>query len=328
MKETEQQKTKVQISSKGADIVVDLFCLCTNRIFYNATQKIISLHVYFIQVAKKDQSPLIFLSYQWGKQPQIKALYNRLTALGYTVWMDIYQMGGGDSLYDKIDRGMRGCRAVVSCVTHKYSLSANCRREVSLADALKKPIIPLLLEQMKWPPDGPMSMVFSELLYINFHRNETMQMTWRCEQFDELVGKIGQFVSSGDSVETKTLPTTQRKEAKTPPTTQRKEAKTPPTAQRKAKAPVTTTHEVGNGKLARKPIAGTATTTKTLDKAVTQSRNDTSSKVDSKPKTQLQNQGPKLARNDNKGYTQQEPQVAENINAHSEPTKSKSCIIL
>ena len=281
-------------------------------------------------------------------------------------------MGGGDSLYDKIDRGMRGCRAVVSCVTHKYSLSANCRREVSLADALKKPIIPLLLEQMKWPPDGPMSMVFSELLYINFHLNEAMQMTWRCEQFDELVGKIGQFVSSGDSVEAKTPPTAQRKEAKTPPTAQRKEAKTPPTAQRKeaktpptaqrkeaktpptaqrkeaktpptaqrkeaktpptaqrkAKTPVTTTHEVGNGKLARKPIAGTATTTKTLDKAVTQSRNNTSSKVDLKPKTQLQNQGPKLARNDNKGYTQQEPQVAENINAHSEPTKSKSCIIL
>lgn len=103
-------------------------------------------------------------------------------------------MGGGDSLYDKIDRGMRGCKAVVTCVTQKYSLSANCRREISLADALKKPIIPLLLEQMKWPPDGPMSMVFTELLYINFYRDETVQMTWQGEQFDELKGKLRQFV--------------------------------------------------------------------------------------------------------------------------------------
>ena len=103
-------------------------------------------------------------------------------------------MGGGDSLYDKIDRGMRGCKAVVSCVTKKYSLSANCRREISLADALKKPIIPLLLEQMKWPPDGPMSMVFTELLYINFHKDEAIQMTWKGATFDELMGKLGHFV--------------------------------------------------------------------------------------------------------------------------------------
>ena len=110
--------------------------------------------------------------------------------MGYSVWMDIHQMGGGDSLYDKIDRGMRGCKAVVSCITQKYSLSANCRREVSLADALKKPIIPIMLEQIKWPPDGPMSMVFTELLYINFYRDEAVQMTWKGDQFDELVAKL------------------------------------------------------------------------------------------------------------------------------------------
>ena len=147
-----------------------------------------------LQVVKSEESPLVFLSYQWGKQPQVKALYQRLTAHGYTVWMDIYQMGGGDSLYDKIDRGMRGCKAVVSCVTQKYSLSANCRREVSLADALKKPIIPLLLEDIKWPPDGPMSMVFTQLLYINFHRDEALQMTWKGDQFEELRMKLGEFV--------------------------------------------------------------------------------------------------------------------------------------
>ena len=114
--------------------------------------------------------------------------------MGYSVWMDIHQMGGGDSLYDKIDRGMRGCKAVVSCMTQKYSLSANCRREVSLADALKKPIIPIMLEQIKWPPDGPMSMVFTELLYINFYRDEAVQMTWKGNQFDELVAKLNGFL--------------------------------------------------------------------------------------------------------------------------------------
>ena len=135
--------------------------------------------------------PGIFISYQWGKQKQIKILYQRLTSLGYHCWLDINQMGGGDSLYDKIDKGVRGCKVVVSCVTTKYSLSANCRREVSLADALKKPIIPLLLEQMTWPPEGPMSMPFTQLLYVDFCKpNVEIQNHWNVPQFDDLLRKI------------------------------------------------------------------------------------------------------------------------------------------
>ena len=100
-------------------------------------------------------------------------------------------MGGGDSLYDKIDKGIRSCKVVLTCVTSKYALSANCRREVSLADALKKPVIPLLLEKMTWPPDGPMSMVFTQLLYINFHSPDiNIQNTWDCPQLNELIATL------------------------------------------------------------------------------------------------------------------------------------------
>ncbi|XP_069138538.1 uncharacterized protein [Argopecten irradians] len=140
-----------------------------------------------------ETSPDVFLSYQWGKQKEIKQLYRRLNQLGYSCWMDIYQMGGGDSLYDKIDRGVRGCKVVLNCVTTKYTLSANCRREVSLADSLKKPMVPLLLEKIDWPPAGPMSMVFTQLLFINFYRDPNVQMTWDGSKFDELHGKIQEY---------------------------------------------------------------------------------------------------------------------------------------
>ncbi|XP_033750085.1 uncharacterized protein LOC117334516 [Pecten maximus] len=150
---------------------------------------------------EEEVSPDVFLSYQWGKQKEIKQLYRRLNELGYSCWMDIYQMGGGDSLYDKIDRGVRGCKVILSCVTTKYSISANCRREVSLADSLKKPMIPLLLEKIDWPPAGPMSMVFTQLLFINFYRDENIQMSWDGSKFDELHGKINEYIlpiSNGD----------------------------------------------------------------------------------------------------------------------------------
>ncbi|XP_046546751.1 uncharacterized protein LOC124256827 [Haliotis rubra] len=128
---------------------------------------------------KKAQSMDVFLSYQWGKQPQVQKLFARLTSLGYTCWMDVHQMGGGDSLFDKIDKGVRGSKVVISCVTTKYCLSANCRREVSLADALKKPIVPLLLEPTAWPPSGPMSMVLTPLVYIDLSQAERVQESWK-----------------------------------------------------------------------------------------------------------------------------------------------------
>ncbi|XP_071510056.1 uncharacterized protein [Diadema antillarum] len=138
---------------------------------------------------ESEEHPSVFISYQWSKQPEIKRLFSRLTSLGYHCWLDINQMGGGDPLYSKIDKGIRNAKVVVSCVTPKYALSANCRREVSLSDILRKPIVPLLMEQMQWPPEGSMSMPFTQLLYIDFTK-EASQANFDDEKFDELVLKI------------------------------------------------------------------------------------------------------------------------------------------
>jgi hypothetical protein len=76
-----------------------------------------------------------------------------------------------------------------------------CRREVSLADAIKKPIVPLLLERMSWPPEGPMSMVFSQLLYIDFCKpDENIQNNWQCPQFDQLLQQISLNLQPTDPV--------------------------------------------------------------------------------------------------------------------------------
>ena len=59
-------------------------------------------------------------------------------------------------------------KVMICCVTKKYiCLSEICQREVTLADALRKPIIPLLLEELDWPPEGQLALIFAKLLYIN-----------------------------------------------------------------------------------------------------------------------------------------------------------------
>ena len=148
---------------------------------------------------KDNGDPSVFISYQWDKQPQVKALYNALTKEKYHCWLDINQMGGGDSLYDKIDAGIRSAKVLISCVTKNYALSSNCRREVSLASSLNKPIIPLLMEKMSWPPEGPMAEAFTKLVFVNCYKpNIEIQDNWQGQHFDKLLGKIKERVPEPD----------------------------------------------------------------------------------------------------------------------------------
>lgn len=141
-------------------------------------------------VLKKDQ-PEVFISYQWDKQKQIVKLYEKLTGLGIKCWLDIYQMGGGDSLYFKIDEGIRNCSVVISCVTMRYSQSANCRKEVALSDAVSKPIVPISIEKgLKYPPPGPMAPTLGALKHIDFTKSNITkddEILWEGKAFQQLM---------------------------------------------------------------------------------------------------------------------------------------------
>ncbi|CAF1064963.1 unnamed protein product [Adineta steineri] len=139
--------------------------------------------------------PQVMISYQWDYQNDIIILYNKLTQLGYRCWLDIFQMGGGDSLFEKIDTGIRHAKCIISCVTPKYTKSINCRREMALADALEKLILPLLIEDTKsWPPAGPMAMVFAERSYIDFRNPKPDQQRWSGKEFESVLAKLKQAI--------------------------------------------------------------------------------------------------------------------------------------
>jgi len=58
-------------------------------------------------------------------------------------------------------------QVVIACLTPRYVVSHHCNKELALADLLHKPIIPVMYEQMPWPPAGAMSLIFAQLVYIN-----------------------------------------------------------------------------------------------------------------------------------------------------------------
>lgn len=135
----------------------------------------------------------VFLSYQWDLQETVKGLKNRIEENGIQCWMDIGQMGGGDALFAKIDAGIRACKVFVCCVTKRYCQSDACQREATLACNLKKPIIPLLFENMSWPPEGQLALIFTTLLYIKM---SVEHGKFPDTQFQEMLRKVGEFVQT------------------------------------------------------------------------------------------------------------------------------------
>ncbi|XP_064605338.1 uncharacterized protein LOC135470368 isoform X2 [Liolophura sinensis] len=147
---------------------------------------------------ERDSDPAqIFISYQWDSQEEVQALRDRLERTGFTCWMDIGQMGGGDQLYTKIDMGIRQAKVVLACVSPKYIVSHYCNRELSLADLVQKPIIPVVFDLVTWPPPGGMSLVFSQLVYINMkgvggHGGSGAHADLE-DKYNEIIHRISQY---------------------------------------------------------------------------------------------------------------------------------------
>ena len=82
------------------------------------------------------------------------------------------------------------CRLIMTLVLLQVNLSVN----------LNKPIIPLLIEKMDWPPKGSMGPIFSEYLFIRFFQRggeETPQKDqryWPIPKFQELLMQLNFFV--------------------------------------------------------------------------------------------------------------------------------------
>lgn len=110
----------------------------------------------------------MFISYQWDSQDVVVKIKEHLEKAGFNCFIDLGQMGGGNNLYQKIDQAIRNAKVVISCITPKFVVSTFCNREMALADLLRKPIVPIMLHPTPWPPPGGMSLIFSQLIYVDY----------------------------------------------------------------------------------------------------------------------------------------------------------------
>ena len=125
----------------------------------------------------------VFISYQWDMQSKVEDIRRILDANHLACWADMNSTGvstwsasvrgrsslssrssshhpvisselNPETLLSQIQRSMRSACVVISCITPKYLQSDNCIKDLTLAESLNKPIIPVMLRFCPWPPEG------------------------------------------------------------------------------------------------------------------------------------------------------------------------------
>jgi hypothetical protein len=92
----------------------------------------------------------VFISYSRADRAYVYGLAAHLHAAGVPVWYD-YQIETGDSFAHRIQEKIEGCAAFVPVLTPLAAASPWVQREISYADELGKPILPLILVDCRKP---------------------------------------------------------------------------------------------------------------------------------------------------------------------------------
>jgi non-specific serine/threonine protein kinase len=93
----------------------------------------------------------VFLSYASADRERAIQIADALEARGITIWMDRKSISGGSSWSAAIVRGIEECAALLVLCSAAAMESPNVAQEVQLAWERRRPLVPLLLEEVHLP---------------------------------------------------------------------------------------------------------------------------------------------------------------------------------
>jgi len=147
----------------------------------------------------KPQQKQIMISYNWGSQPLVVQLVQNLKRRGYKVWIDLEQMSG--STLEAMAQAIEESDVILMGVTEKYRLSANCRIEGEYSYSLKKPIIPLMMQD-NYKPTGWLGALLGSKLWFKFSNENDLQTN-----LDQLVHEMDRSLGTSSIPQPLPVPT-------------------------------------------------------------------------------------------------------------------------
>ena len=129
-----------------------------------------SIHQGRILCDLNDDNPFdIMISYSHKDETICKQIYEELVNAGYRVWIDFDQMHG--NVMDAMAQAIEQSQTILICMSEQYRQSNYCRAEAQYAFQRQVKIIPLLLQNY-YQPDGWLSFLIGQLIYVDFTKND------------------------------------------------------------------------------------------------------------------------------------------------------------
>ena len=164
----------------------------------------------------------IFISYT-SKSPasnliQIKKLHKRLTEdYNFKVWLDILEQMKIENASKSIAEGIRDSKLIISCVTRLYSQSTIQQSELELAKEMNKPVIAIMLEELKLMDVPEIFTHIGHLRRLNLYSDQRGLRNWSGKIFEDIIQKIRHILEVSEKKAVNTKPQlTERKAAALP----------------------------------------------------------------------------------------------------------------
>jgi hypothetical protein len=102
-------------------------------------------------MAQESDTPYLFVSYASRDRDRVLPVVDRLSHLGIRFWIDKNKIPGGADYTQEIPPAIRKSRGLVVFVSRHAFASDNVKKELGIAWERRKPLLPLLLEEVEIP---------------------------------------------------------------------------------------------------------------------------------------------------------------------------------
>jgi hypothetical protein len=118
----------------------------------------------------------IFVSYSREDQGLVRPLVEDIKALGHSAWFD-EELSGGQVWWDEVLNQIRTCDVFVLAVSAATISSTACKREYGYAEAVGKPVVPVVVTEGVSPNLLPPALSRVQLLlYLRQDRSEALRL--------------------------------------------------------------------------------------------------------------------------------------------------------